>query len=162
MARRLVEAGVSVVTVSLGAWDHHGPGSSCGNIFASLREEVTLLDRTLATLLTDLRERGLEKDVTVVVWGEMGRTPKINQYPGRDHWSESGFVLFAGGGLQMGQAIGATDARGARPRTRPYGPQHVLATIYHALGIDLSLTVPDFTGRPMHLLDDGEPIAELV
>src|SRR5262245_43341707 len=94
LARRLVEAGVSVVTVSLGAWDHHGPASSCGNIFQSLREEVTLLDRTLAALLSDLHERGLDKDVLVVVWGEMGRTPKINQYPGRDHWSDSGFVLF--------------------------------------------------------------------
>ena len=85
-----------------------------------------------------------------------------NQYPGRDHWSDSGFVLFSGGGLQMGKVVGETDARGARPRTRAYGPQNVLATIYHALGIDLAQTVPDFTGRPMYLLDDCEPIAELV
>ena len=162
LARRLVEAGVSVVTVSLGAWDHHGPASSCGNIFQSLREEVTLLDRTLATLVTDLHERGLDKDVTVVVWGEMGRSPKINQYPGRDHWSDSGFVLFSGGGLQMGKVVGETDARGARPRTRAYGPQNVLATIYHALGIDLTTTLNDHTGRPMYLLEDVEPIAELV
>jgi hypothetical protein len=162
LARRLVEAGVSVVTVSLGTWDHHGPVTSCGNIFESLREEVTLLDRTLEALLSDLRERGLDKDVTVVVWGEMGRSPKLNKYPGRDHWSDSGFVLFSGGGLQMGKVVGETDARGARPRTRPYSPQNVLATIYHALGIDLGATVPDFTGRPMYLLDDVEPIAELV
>jgi hypothetical protein len=162
LARRLVEAGVSVVTVPLGEWDHHGPVTSCGNIFNSLREEATLLDHSLHTLLTDLEERGLAEDVTVVVWGEMGRTPRINEGPGRGHWSQSGFVLFSGGGLKTGQAVGATDAHGARPRTRPYSPQNVLATLYRALGIDLDATVPDFTGRPMYLLDDREPIAELI
>jgi uncharacterized protein (DUF1501 family) len=121
-----------------------------------------LLDHSLHALLTDLRERGLDQDVAVVVWGEMGRTPRINEGPGRGHWSQSGFVLFAGGGLRTGQAIGATDAHGARPKTRPYGPQNVLATIYRTLGIDLEVTVPDFTGRPMYLLDDREPIAELI
>jgi uncharacterized protein (DUF1501 family) len=100
--------------------------------------------------------------VAVVVWGEMGRMPKINKGPGRDHWAESGFVLFAGGGLRMGQVIGATDALGARPRTRPYGPQNVLATLYHVLGIDPSATLPDYSGRPMYLLDDPKPTAELV
>jgi len=162
LARRLVEAGVSVVTVPLGTWDHHGPSTSCGNIFASLREEAALLDHSLHALLSDLHERGLEQDVAVVVWGEMGRTPKINEGPGRGHWSQSGFVLFAGGGLRTGQVVGATDAHGARPRTRPYGPQNVLATLYRVLGIDLEATVPDFTGRPMYLLDDREPIAELL
>ncbi|MBY0522609.1 MAG: DUF1501 domain-containing protein [Gemmataceae bacterium] len=161
-ARRLVEAGVSVVTLSLGQWDHHGPSSSCGNIFASLREELALLDHSLHVLLTDLRERGLENDVAVVVWGEMGRTPRINQGPGRDHWSESGFVLFSGGGLKTGQVVGATDARGARPRTRAYQPQNVLATLHKVLDIDLNATLTDHTGRPQYLLDDRDPIAELL
>jgi hypothetical protein len=162
LARRLVEAGVSVVTVPLGEWDHHGPPTSGGNIFGILRLYLPLLDRTLTALLSDLHERGMENDVAVVVWGEMGRTPRINKFPGRDHWSDSGFVLFAGGGLQMGKVVGATDARGARPRTRPIYPQNVLATLYHVLGIDLAATVPDFSGRPIHLLDDPEPIADLV
>jgi hypothetical protein len=162
LARRLVEAGVSVVTVPLGEWDLHGSPEIDGSIFKALRIILPRWDRALHTLLTDLQERGLNKDVAVVVWGEMGRAPRINKGPGRDHWSESAFALFAGGGLQMGQVVGATDARGERPRTRRYGPQNVLATLYHVLGIDASATVPDYSGRPMNVLDDREPIAELL
>jgi hypothetical protein len=165
LARRLVEAGVSVVTVPLGEWDLHG-GSISGNIFDGLRIYLPRWDRALHALLSDLQERGLDKDVAVVVWGEMGRTPRIaterRTSAGRDHWSESAFALFAGGGLRVGQVVGATDARGERPKTRAYGPQNVLATLYHVLGIDPAEMVPDFTGRPMHLLDKQEPIAELV
>jgi hypothetical protein len=91
----------------------------------------------------------------------MGRTPRINE-GGRDHWSDSAFALFAGGGLKMGQVIGGTDSRCGRPRTRAYGPQNVLATLYDVLGIDPSKTVPDYTGRPMNVLDDRDPIAELL
>lgn len=156
LARRLVEAGVSVVTVSIGQWDHHY------DIFPTLRWQLKRLDQGLHALLTDLRERGLEDEVAVVVWGEMGRTPTVNRDGGRDHWGDSGFVLFAGGRLRMGQAIGATNARGERPKTKPVGTQNVLATLYHVLGIDPSLTVPDFNGRPMYLVDDREPIAELI
>jgi hypothetical protein len=162
LARRLVEAGVSVVTVPLGEWDHHGPSTSGGNIFEVLRIYLPLLDRALSALVTDLHERGMAKDVAVVVWGEMGRGPRINKYPGRDHWSSSAFALFAGGGLEMGKVVGATDRTGSRPQTRAYGPQNVLATLYRHLGIDLGATVPDFNGRPMYLLDDCEPIAELI
>lgn len=156
LARRLVEAGVSVVTVSIGQWDHHE------TIFPTLRWQLGRLDQALSALLTDLQERGLDEEVAVVVWGEMGRTPTINKDHGRDHWGDSGYVLFAGGGLRMGQVIGATNARGERPKTRPVGTQNVLATLYHVLGIDPALTVSDFNGRPIHLLDDRARITELL
>jgi hypothetical protein len=159
LARRLVEAGVSVVTVQLPYWDLHG--GHRGNIFNSLRIILPLWDQALCALLTDLQERGLEKDVAVVAWGEMGRTPNIIE-GGRDHWSDSACALFAGGGLKVGQVVGATDSRCVRPRTRAYGPQNVLATLYDVLGIDPSATVPDYTGRPMNVLDDPQPIAELL
>lgn len=98
----------------------------------------------------------------VVVWGEFGRTPRVNKNGGRDHWPGAGCVLFAGGGLQMGQYVGETNARAEAPITRAYNPQNVLATLYHVLGIDPGTTVPDTGGRPVYLLDDRDPIAELV
>jgi hypothetical protein len=98
----------------------------------------------------------------VVVWGEFGRSPRINNIGGRDHWPEAGFVLLAGGGLQMGQAIGDTGPHGARARGKPYTPENVLATIYHVLGIDPAQTLPDAGGRPVGLLDDPEKIAPLL
>ncbi|MDB5309885.1 MAG: hypothetical protein JWO38_4087 [Gemmataceae bacterium] len=162
LARRLVEAGVSVVTVRVGTWDYHGKTSGTGNIFTGLRSQLPLLDRSVYALVTDLHDRGLDKDVAVLVWGEFGRTPKVNNVEGRDHWPAAGFALFAGGGWKTGQVIGETDARAAEPKTRPLGPQNVLATVYTALGIDPAQTLPDFTGRPIPLLDDPKPIAELV
>jgi hypothetical protein len=162
LARRLVEAGVSVVTLRIGTWDYHGKTSGTGNIFVGLRSQLPLLDRSIAALVTDLRDRGLDKEVAVLVWGEFGRTPKINNVEGRDHWPDAGFALFAGGGLKTGVVVGETDARAERPKTRALGAQNVLGTLYHALGIDVNQTLPDFTGRPRKLLDDGEPIAELV
>jgi uncharacterized protein (DUF1501 family) len=162
LARRLVEAGVPAVTMRVGSWDHHGNVfSENGNIWNSLRTVLPFLDRSIHALVTDLHERGLDKDVMVVVWGEFGRTPKISQ-GGRDHWPDAGYALFAGGGLKTGLVVGETDSQGARPKNRGVGPQNVLATIYHALGIDPSIAVPDFSGRPMCLLDDREPITELV
>jgi hypothetical protein len=174
-ARRLVEAGVKMVSLSFsglergesagvnGAWDSHG------NIFGDLRRALPRLDQALYALVTDLHDRGLDQDVAVVVWGEFGRTPKVgrdggtgNKPDGRDHWTEAGFALLAGGGLKMGQSVGATDARGARPVGGAYRPQNVLATLYHVLGIDPRSTLPDLTGRPIYLLDDPEPIKELV
>jgi hypothetical protein len=162
LARRLVEAGVSVVTLRVGTWDYHGTTSGTGNIFTGLRSQLPLLDRSIHALVTDLHERGLDKEVAVLVWGEFGRTPRLNNVEGRDHWPDAGFALFAGGGLKTGVVVGETDSRGERPKTRAVGPQNVLGTLYHALGIDPSWTLPDFSGRPMRLLDDGEPIAELV
>ncbi|HWE35241.1 MAG TPA: DUF1501 domain-containing protein [Isosphaeraceae bacterium] len=162
LARRLVEAGVSVVTMRIGTWDYHGTTSGTGNIFTGLRSQLPLLDRSIHALVTDLHERGLDREVAVLVWGEFGRTPRVNNVEGRDHWPEAGFALFAGGGLRTGQVVGATDSKGERPKSRPLGAQNVLGTLYHALGIDPSWSLPDFSGRPLRLLDDGEPIAELV
>jgi hypothetical protein len=162
LARRLVEAGVPVVTLRAGGWDHHGNvvSSAGGTIFVSLRSALPLLDRSLHALVTDLHERGLDKEVVVLVWGEFGRTPKISQN-GRDHWPDTGFALFAGA-VRTGQVVGETDSRGERPRSRAVGAQNVLGTVYHALGIDPKQKLLDFTGRPMQLLDDGEPVGELV
>jgi uncharacterized protein (DUF1501 family) len=170
LARRLVEAGVPVVTLTPqnhgvaqkcnGQWDHHD------HIFECLRVVLPQLDRSIHALITDLHERGLDKDVGVVVWGEMGRTPRVGTQRGtvggRDHWPQSGFALLAGGGLNTGQVVGATDLRGERPKGIPYTPQNVLATLYHVLGIDPVTTLPDHTGRPIYLLDDREKVAELV
>jgi len=116
----------------------------------------------LSALITDLHERGLHQDVCVVVWGEFGRTPRINKFGGRDHWPGAGSVLFSGGGLKMGQYIGATSGGGEYPITRAYTPQNILATLYHVLGIDPSATIPDHNGRPQYLLDDREPVKELI
>jgi hypothetical protein len=163
LARRLVEAGVPVVTIGEGGWDHHGNVSGVkGTIFERSREQLPAYDRSIHALVTDLHQRGLDKDVAVVVWGEFGRTPTVNKNGGRDHWPSAGFALFAGGGFRTGQIIGATDSSGARPTTRAYGPQNVLATLYRHLGIDPSQTLPDRGGRPMKVLDDGEPIAGLL
>jgi hypothetical protein len=169
-ARQLVEAGVPVVTLTPrnhnpgpmcnGEWDHHD------HIFRCLRAVVPQLDRSIYALVTDLHDRGLDKDVAVVVWGEMGRTPRVGTQRGttggRDHWPQAGFALMAGGGLRMGQVVGATNARGEVPKGQPYTPQNVLATLYHVLGIDPATTLPDHQGRPVYLLDDREKVAELV
>jgi hypothetical protein len=163
LARRLVEAGVPVVTLRAGSWDHHGNvvSGAGGTIFKSLKTVLPLLDRSIYALVTDLHDRGLDRDVLVLVWGEFGRTPRIVQ-AGRDHWPSTGFALLAGGGLKTGQVVGETDSKGGEPKSRPLGPQNVLATVYHALGIDPTLTLPDFTGRPIALLDDPRPIDELL
>jgi hypothetical protein len=160
VARRLVEAGVPVVNLvprGLG-WDHHG------DIFKGMRTYLPMLDRGISTLVTDLHERGLDQDVAVVVWGEMGRTPRVNASRGRDHWPQAGFALVAGGGLTMGQVIGATTAKGEAPAGKHYTPQNVLATLYQMLGIrDIAgITFADHSGRPVHLLDDPTTISELV
>jgi hypothetical protein len=154
-ARRLVEAGVPFVSMEVGSWDNHG------TIFNDLRAQLPLYDMCLSALITDLCERGLDKEVCVVVWGEFGRSPRV-EGGGRGHHPGAGSVLFSGGGLRMGQVVGATDARGERPITRPYSPQNILATLYHVLGIDPSVTITDPGGRPQYLLDDREPVAELI
>jgi hypothetical protein len=161
IARRLVEAGVSVVSLEAFAWDTHSDN------FPICRRQLPLLDQMLSALVSDIYDRGPDKDVAVVMWGEFGRSPKVYFEPGkktagRDHHGPANFVLFAGGGLKMGQVIGATDAKAERPKGTPYRPQNVLATIYRIFGIDPQTTIPDHTGRPMYVLDDREPIAELV
>lgn len=160
-ARRLVEAGVRVVTLRVGSWDHHsGPQS---DIFFALRCLLPVLDQSIEALVTDLRDRGLDRDVLVVVLGEFGRTPKISPLgPGREHWADAGCALFYGGGLKMGQVIGATDGRAERSIDGKISFQNVVATIYRVLGIDTEEKLADFSGRPQYLLDDRQPIRDLV
>jgi hypothetical protein len=158
LARRLIEAGVSVVTVGVHNWDTHARN------FSTLRELVPALDRALYALVTDLDGRGLLDDVVIVMGGEFGRTPRIgDQTPdGRGHWPEAGFLWIAGGGLRTGQIIGATDSRGEQLVGNPIGMQSVLATVYHVLGIDPAVTIADHNGRPQSLLDDRAPLSALV
>lgn len=155
MARRLVEAGVSVVTLKVGDWDTHEKN------FIDMREQLPPLDRGFHALVTDLHERGLQDDVAVVLWGEFGRAPRISRGDGRDHWPEAGAAVVAGGGFRVGQVIGDTDNHGGRSRGRPYTPSNVLANLYRHLGIDPAITIPDHNRRPMHLLDDRELVREL-
>ena len=157
LARRLVEAGVPVVSLSVGFWDTHEAN------FVYMREQLPLLDRSLSALVSDLHERGLADDVAVVVWGEFyGRSPRINKKAGRDHWKRTGSAVVACGGLRTGQVVGATDAQGYDVVGPRYSPQNVLATLYGVLGIDPSQTLTDHNGRPQYLLDDREEIAELL
>ncbi len=160
-ARRLVEAGVPFVSMQVGLWDHHC-ADGLPSLFESYRSLLPPYDHCLSALITDLHERGLHNDVCVAVWGEFGRTPRINKFGGRDHWPAAGSVLFSGGGLKMGQCVGATSSGGEYPITRPYNPQNILATLYHVLGIDPAATIPDHNGRPQYLLDDREPVKELI
>jgi hypothetical protein len=162
LARRLIEAGVRLVTVSVGAWDHHSAPQA--DIFYSLGKMLPALDRTLAALFRDLAERGLQRDVGVVVLGEFGRTPKIGTSMGgvgREHWADAGCALFYGGGWRTGQVIGATDGRAERSTDGSIGFQNIIATVYRLFGIDPRSTIPDFNGRPQFLLDDDKPIREL-
>lgn len=157
IARRLVEAGVRSVSLSYGRWDSHGDN------FGLVRDHGPKLDQAVTALVQDLDERGMLDDVTVVVWGEFGRTPRINKEAGRDHWPRVSCALLAGGGMKMGQAIGSTNRLGEYAQTRPIHMQEVVATLYHNLGIDpQATTLIDPTGRPQYLVDHREPVRELV
>jgi hypothetical protein len=155
MARRLVEAGARVVTLAYGFWDTHGQN------FRSLKRQLPLFDTGISALVEDIHNRGLQDDVTVVVWGEFGRTPKINKDVGRDHWGPAASLLFAGAGVREGQVLGATDKQGAYVTRRPVAPADVACTVFEALGIDprKQLLAPD--GRPVEILDKGETVKEL-
>jgi hypothetical protein len=157
-ARRLVQAGVSVVTVAFHDWDTHRYN------FTTLRQLLPPLDQALTALITDLDERGLLPEVAVLMGGEFGRTPRIGDITpdGRSHWPEAGFLWISGGGLRTGQIIGATDARGERVVGTPTRMQNVLATLYRALDIEAGTTFPDYTGRPQYVLEDREPVTELL
>src|SRR5262249_11804005 len=151
-ARRLVEVGVRVVTLAYGRWDWHGKPH--GTTFENARNHLPMLDRGLTALVEDLDQRGLDGDVSVVVWGEFGRTPKINKEAGRDHWPQVSCALLAGGGMRTGQVIGATNRLGEYAKERPVTFAEVFATLYHNLGIDPhTATVPDLTGRPQYVWD---------
>jgi hypothetical protein len=157
LARRLIEAGATYVTVNMGGWDTHS------NNFQSLKtHNLPLYDQALAALIEDLYDRGLDQKVLVMTYGEFGRTPRINPQAGRDHWPGAMSVLFAGGGLRMGQVIGSTDRRAEYPKTLAVGPQDVLATMYHALDIDYQHAFYDAAQRPIPILNEGKPIEELI
>lgn len=157
IARRLVEVGVRSVTLSYGRWDSHGAN------FDLVRHHGPRLDQAVSALVEDLEERGMLDDVTVVVWGEFGRTPRINKGAGRDHWPRVSCALLAGGGMRVGQAIGSTNRLGEHAVDRPVDMQEIVATIYHNIGIDpMTTTITDPTGRPQFLVDKRIPVPELV
>ena len=156
-ARRLVEAGVRVVTFDWGGWDTHSDN------FTQLRKQLPKLDRGMSALITDLHERGLDKDVSIVMWGEFGRTPRVNLTAGRDHWSRVAMCFLAGGGMRTGQFIGSSTKNAEEAKDRPIHLQEVFSTLYHNLGIDCNKTqLIDPAGRPQYLTDKRDPIKELV
>lgn len=170
-ARRLVEAGVSIVSVAArfsvnigggindpGGWDTHASN------FKLLRAKLPIYDQAVAALINDLHERGMADDVAVVIWSEFGRQPKVGDVTpdGRGHWPSAACALVAGGGLKMGCIVGETNARGETARFKPIGTQDVLATLYHLLGIDVGQTLVDHNGRPQYLVDKGRRIDELI
>jgi uncharacterized protein (DUF1501 family) len=161
LARRLVEAGVTFVTINLYEkdvdwWDDHY------TIEKNLRKRLPPYDRAVASLIEDLHERGLAEQVLVVACGEFGRAPRIDKNAGRGHWPRAMTALLSGGGIRAGQIVGGTTPDGGEPSHRPLGPGDLLATIYRVLGIDHAQTLPDLQNRPLRLVEDGEPIAELV
>ncbi len=156
LARRLVEAGVPFITLYDGGWDHHV------GVFASCSQRLPSWDSTVATLIEDLDQRGLLATTMVIALGEFGRTPQINAQAGRDHWSNSMSVLFAGGGTPGNQVIGATDVRGYAPVGRPNSPEQFVSSVYLKLGIDPSKILYTPQGRPTHLVSEHNPIAELM
>lgn len=157
LARRLVEAGVTFVTIDAGGWDTHA------NNFENLKtKKLPPFDRAWAALVQDLHQRGLAETTLVLVWGEFGRTPLINKGAGRDHWPSAQSVVVAGGGMRMGQAIGSTDAKAEKPRDRPISPEDVLATLYHHVGVDINQEFYNEAQRPLRILNGGTPIPELL
>src|SRR5262249_28023746 len=157
LARRLVEAGCRFVGVDHGGWDSHF------TIFPSLSKDmVPHADRAFAALVNDLDQRGMLDSTLVIMMGEMGRTPRVNNAAGRDHWSMAQSVLFAGGGIKPGQVIGATDKQAAYPTTEPVGVQDILRTLFSQMGVDTTKTYYTPLGRPVPIVDGGKIIAGLV
>jgi uncharacterized protein (DUF1501 family) len=160
IARRLVEAGARMVSMNFSRWDWHGPD---GMNYVQGRIDMPLLDQALSALVSDLYERGLDRDVSVVCWGEFGRTPRINQMASRDHWPQVSCAIMAGGGMRTGQVIGRTNRLGEYAASRPVTFQEVFATLYHNIGIDVNTaTALDTHGRPQYLVDAGQqPMPEV-
>ena len=172
LARRLVEAGCSMVSLDFGrankafpTWDDHGDAH---HIFNAMRARLPMYDQALSALISDIYERGMDQRVLVVAAGEFGRTPKVNMgraarpiAPGRDHWADAMSILVSGGSMQMGQVIGSTNARGEHPVDRPLDPNDFLATVYRFLGINPDHNLLDQRGRPIPILPHGDPIHEL-
>jgi hypothetical protein len=168
MARRLVEAGARVVTLNYSKWDWHGgrnaEGRANNSIFLREQEDFPVFDRCVSALVEDLHQRGMDKDCTVIIMGEFGRTPRISPQVGRDHWPQVNCALLAGGGMQTGQVIGATDKIAGEATKRPVTFGELYATLYKNLGIDVNqATIPDLNGRPQYLVEDNaQPMRELV
>jgi len=175
LARRLVEAGVSVVTIDAlspvptnpiyFSWDDHSNPATGWNLEGAMRWRSPFMDQGLSALIDDIYDRGLDRQVMVLAVGEFGRTPRLanpQNTLGRDHWPGAQSALISGGGLRMGQVIGATTSKAEYPVERPLTPQDLLATVYRHLGIDPRATINDFTGRPQHILSSGEAIRELL
>jgi len=170
LARRLIEAGVRIVTVDFPhvpgqkafSWDDH---ASVWNIFTEMKARLPVLDEVTSALIEDIHARGLQDDVLLLVMGEMSHTPKLSNFkgqPGREHWSRSMSVFLSGGGLPMGQAIGSTTPKGDQPLDRPLEPNDLLATLYSYFGVPLGTHFEDRSGRPTPILPHGRPISELV
>jgi hypothetical protein len=156
LARRLIEAGVYFVTVTDDGWDSHAA------IFPDLKKKLPVLDRAFSALLEDLALRGMLDEVLVVWFGDFGRTPKVNNQAGRDHWAAAGVACMGGGGVKCGEVVGATDALGEAVRDHPVTPQDLAATIYHVLGVPLHTWYRAPDGRPVELVPDGRPVRQLV
>jgi uncharacterized protein (DUF1501 family) len=167
MARRLIEAGARVVTLNYSKWDWHGgknaEGRADNSIFLREQEDFPVFDRCVSALVEDLHQRGLDKDCTVVIMGEFGRTPKISAQVGRDHWPQVNCALLAGGGMKTGQVIGATDRIAGEAAARPVTFGELYATLYRNLGIDVDkVTVQDLSARPQYLVEDhARPLREV-
>jgi hypothetical protein len=156
MARRLCEAGVGFVTLHFGGWDMHG------QIAPEMKRLGPQVDQAVAAFVEDCGLRGLDRDILLVITGEFGRTPRINPGAGRDHWAPLSTLALAGGGLKMGQVVGASSAKAEVPKSRPISPQDLMATVFHVLGLPADLHYKDPAGRPVPMLDGGKPIGELV
>jgi uncharacterized protein (DUF1501 family) len=156
LARRLCEAGVGFVTIQFGGWDMHG------NVAQGMKNLGPKVDNAVASFLEDMRSRGLSDDILLVITGEFGRTPRINQGAGRDHWAPLSTLALAGGGLKMGQTVGESTAKAEVPKSNPVGPQDLMATVFHVLGLPQDLHYNDPTGRPSPMISGGKPIAELL
>ncbi len=155
-ARRLCEAGCGFVTLQYGGWDMHG------KIADSITKRAPQLDHAVNALVEDINQRGLEKNILLVISGEFGRTPKVNKGMGRDHWAPLSTLALAGGGLKMGQAVGESASKVDVPKTTPIRPQDLMATVFNVLGIDLHKQFVNEAGRPVYMIEGGKPIAELV
>lgn len=156
LARRLCEAGCGFVTIHYGGWDMHG------NVKGAMNSRGPVVDRAVATFVEDVAQRGLSDNILLVITGEFGRTPKVNRNSGRDHWAPLSTLALAGGGLKMGQVVGKSDAKVSRPDTDPIRPQNLMATIFDVLGIERRIQFVNQSGRPVYMIEDGEPIKELV
>jgi uncharacterized protein (DUF1501 family) len=155
-ARRLCEAGCGMVTIDYGGWDMHG------QIADGLKQRGPQLDHAVAAFIEDTHQRGVDKEILLVITGEFGRTPKVNGSAGRDHWAPLSTLALAGGGLQMGQVVGESAEKVDVPKTTPIGPQDLMATIFQVLGIDRRVQFVDQAGRPVYMIENGKPIEELV